>query len=69
MKARRKPTVSINEQMVLDGVTVRVIETEEQERFDQLLVEQYYVRHVDARDSHARCKSKQVNASVWHAHV
>jgi len=47
MKARRKPLISDSEQAVLDGVKVRLIEKEEQQRFDQLLVEQHYLHNAE----------------------
>lgn len=45
MKTRQKPVVSAYEQAVLDGVAVRLIVAGEQQRFDQLLVEQHYLHN------------------------
>ncbi len=39
--------MSADEQAVLDGVGVRVIEVGEQERFDQLLIEQHYLHNAE----------------------
>lgn len=47
MKTRQKPTVSAGEQAVLDGVTVRMIESREQERFNRLLIEQHYLHNAE----------------------
>jgi hypothetical protein len=47
MKTRKKPAVSAGEQAVLDGVQVRLIEAEEQERFDRLLIEQHYLHNAE----------------------
>jgi hypothetical protein len=47
MKARHKPVISAAEQAVLDGVTVRLIEREEKERFDDLLAEQHYLHNAE----------------------
>lgn len=43
MKRREKPTVTAIEQSVLDGVTVRLTEAQEQERFDELIVKHHYL--------------------------
>lgn len=47
MKGKQKPEITVGEQAVLDGVRVRVIEPEEQERYDQLLVEQHYLHNAE----------------------
>ncbi|MEK7994246.1 MAG: ISAs1 family transposase [Planctomycetota bacterium] len=47
MRTRQKPTLSAGEQAVLDGVTVRLVESGERERFDQLLVEQHYLHNAE----------------------
>lgn len=47
MKARRKRSVSDVEQAVLDGVQVRLIEADEQKRFDRLLIEQHYLHNAE----------------------
>jgi hypothetical protein len=39
--------MSAGEQAVLDGVNVRVIEAQEQERFNQLLIEQHYLHNAE----------------------
>jgi hypothetical protein len=39
--------VSADEQAVLDGVQVRLIEVGEQERFDRLLIEQHYLHNAE----------------------
>jgi len=45
MKTSRKRQVSAVEQAVLDGVTVRLIEEWEQERFDGLIVQEHYLHN------------------------
>jgi hypothetical protein len=45
MKTRQKRQVSAGEQAVLDGVKVRLIEAEEQERFDVLIVKEHYLHN------------------------
>jgi hypothetical protein len=45
MRNIQKPTLSVGEQEVLAGVTVRLIEPGEQERFNQLLIEQHYLHN------------------------
>jgi hypothetical protein len=47
MQRKRKPEVSAGEQAVLDGVQVRLIEPWEQERFEQLLIEQHYLHNAE----------------------
>jgi len=47
MRTKRKPTLSAGEQAVLDGVTVRLIESGERERFDRLLIEQHYLHNAE----------------------
>jgi hypothetical protein len=39
--------MSADEQAVLDGVTVRLIESREQERFNRLLIEQHYLHNAE----------------------
>jgi len=44
MKPTRRVEVSASEQEVLDGVEVRLLREEEQERFDELLEKQHYLK-------------------------
>ena len=44
MKSRRKVRVSASEQEVLDGVQVRLIAEREQKRFNDLIIEQHYLK-------------------------
>jgi hypothetical protein len=47
MRTTGKPTISVDEQAVLDRVTVRVIEPGEQARYDRLIVEQHYLHNAE----------------------
>jgi hypothetical protein len=47
MKTSRKPALSAGEQAVLDGVSLRLIEREEQERFDGLLIKEHYLHNAE----------------------
>jgi len=44
MKTQRKVQVTASEQEVLDGVRVRLISKEEQQRFDELIEKQHYLK-------------------------
>lgn len=43
MKTSRKPILTAEDQALLDGVGVRLIEKDERERFDRLIVERHYL--------------------------
>jgi hypothetical protein len=43
MNTDKKPELSEAQQNILDGVSVRLIQPQERERFDQLLIEQHYL--------------------------
>ena len=45
MKLTKRPIISEQEQELLDGVQLRLINPEEQERFDQLIVEEHYLKN------------------------
>jgi hypothetical protein len=47
MKTKPKVQVTEAEQKVLDGIELRLIESKEQERFDQLIREQHYLHSAD----------------------
>lgn len=45
MKSRQKPSLSMDEQTVLDRLTVRLIQPDEQARFDQYLIKEHYLHN------------------------
>ena len=45
MTTRSKSLLSVAEQALLDGVTLRPIRSDERQRFDQLLIEQHYLHN------------------------
>ncbi len=47
MKTKQKVKVTVSEQEVLDGVTLRLIEPKEQRRFDELIKEHHYLHSAD----------------------
>jgi len=47
MKKKHKVQVTASEQAVLDGVTLRLIEPEEQQRFDGLIKEEHYLHSAE----------------------
>lgn len=47
MKTPRKPILTVEDQALLDGVSVRLIEKSERERFDRLIIEQHYLHSCD----------------------
>ena len=44
MKVKKQPAITEAEQRLIDGVQVRLLEPTERERFDQLMVEQHYLK-------------------------
>jgi len=47
VKSSQRPSLSADEQALLDGVTLRLIESTERNRFDSLLVQQHYLHGAD----------------------
>jgi hypothetical protein len=43
VKLRNRPIITDEQQALLDGVRVRLIESWERERFDRLIVEEHYL--------------------------
>lgn len=47
MKTHKRPILTTDDQALLDGVSVRLIDKSERERFDHLIVEQHYLHSCD----------------------
>jgi len=47
MKKKRKVQVTASEQAVLDGLSLRLVEPQEQERFDRLIEEEHYLHSAE----------------------
>jgi hypothetical protein len=47
METGKKPSLTFREQALLDGVTVRLIDKSEQDRFDRLIIAEHYLHNAD----------------------
>lgn len=47
MKTKHRPILSQEEQAILEGVQVRLIRSEEQQRFDQIIIQDHYLHSAD----------------------
>lgn len=47
MKTGKKPSLTFREQALLDGVTVRLIDKSDRERFDRLIITEHYLHNAD----------------------
>src|SRR3974390_3418258 len=47
MKTKHRPILTAEEQSLLDGVQVRLLEPHERQRFDQLLIEGHYLHSAE----------------------
>lgn len=47
METGKKPSLTFREQALLDGVTVRLIDKSERERFDRLIITEHYLHNAD----------------------
>ena len=45
MKVRKRPVITDEQQCLIDGARIRLIEPYERQRFDQLIVEQHYLKN------------------------
>ena len=47
MKTKHRPILTAEQQALLDGVQVRLMEVQERQRFDQLLIEGHYLHSAE----------------------
>jgi len=45
MAKKKRPVLTMDDQALLDGVTIRLITEQERERYDQLMVEEHYLKN------------------------
>ena len=47
MKTHKRPILTTDDQALLDGVSVRLIEKSERDRFDQMIIDHHYLHSCD----------------------
>ena len=71
METGNKPSLTFLEQAMLDGVTVRLIDKSERERFDQLIITEHYLHNADLVGAQLRYvaefQGKWVALQAWSA--